>query len=571
MKLTSTLLCLSLAIGNQANTQTVKFLSAFDSDLNPLAKFSLIGKFSENYLVVYGELDPAYKLLIYDKEGKKIGEKTYDFLNKKSIIFKHPKSAQKTFYVINQKADGDMRYTELATLDGNGELIKDTKLTDTSSFYYVNWKSYDEPNGEYFLLYRTMKSANSRLYVDYVLIDKFGNSAGIKNLSVPFDENFEKLDNVFVSPNGTVYFAIHDQALNYRLGSKLRLYKTQLKDAQPVETEIYLKENKPVELAFAADPDNQFIAFGGLYANFYTHTIEGAMTLIYNTSTNRADDIIYMPFDKGFKKELKAGISSIPIEDLINKTVLQYLQVNADKSVSMVADLIAKRLNASRPALTSYGVNRNSYWDGSSNSFVTPSQSFDQIRTDIATRQLPPVNNGTGLGMAFSAGAASTYFQASNMPDWNRHIADLQTDNLTNPYYREVSSAYYRDMYAFPIAANRMVRKSLVFTVNSYHKKYWKTLVPDFYLPNTPFTNLTTIQFGKNISLINYEVASKTEIFLEQKSFSPDGKLIKQVVCAPGLPVLFHKGQSIRLSESEMLTLYSDPLTGRAGLAIINW
>ena len=581
MKRIFTLLCLYLAFGNNGSAQTINFHSQFDSSFIPQGNYFLVGRMAENYLFIYSDYKTQTKLIICDKDGTPLKEKSYDFVNDESTVAVNLIPNKESWSLIIQTVNGNMHYTQTVKLNAEGEILQDLVKIDSARYDKLKsaavYSMTSSRNGNYFLLYRILRGyATGQILLNYLLLDKDANPLGSKSFFIPFDEVFEVLNNIFLAPNGTVYFALHDKALNYRLGSKIRLYKSDLASDQPFHTEIYLKENKPLELAFDSDPENSFVALGALYSNFYSKDVDGVVAAIFNPATNRLDTVVYMTMDKSFKKDLKKGISGIKVEDLVNQMHLKYFRVNPDKSISIVTDLLSSR-DYYNVTQTSSSVNNPPSQVGV-NGNLMPSQSFDEMRSYIAATTLPSAPDGRRSSSRSpptgSTGGSNNVFaqqRPTNMGEWNNQMSRLQGMGVTSPSWRNAYDSYFQSTYSSSIRKNTMVMKSIVFSIDQNHKPLWKTWVWNLYIPETPFTTVTHLPINNQVSLINYELTQKNDVFLQQQTFSADGKIISQQLAKPQQPLLFHGGNMLRLGDKEVLTLYFDPVRNKVGLASINW
>lgn len=581
MKRIFTLLCLYLAFGSNGSAQLINFHSQFDSSFIPDGNYLLVGRMAGNYLFIYSDYKTQTKLIICDQNGTPLKERSYDFINDESTVAVNLIPNKETWSLIVQTVNVNMHYTQTIKLSAEGEILQDLVKIDSARYDKLKsaaiYNMTSSRNGNYFLLYRILRGySTGQILLNYILLDKDANLLGSKSFYIPFDEVFEVLNNIFLAPDGTVYLAIHDKALNYRLGSKLRLYKSDLKSDQPIQTEIYLKENKPLELAFDSDPENSFVALGALYANFYSKDVDGVVTAIFNPATNRLDTVVYMSMDKGFKKELKKGISGIKVEELVNQMHLKYFRVNPDKTISVVTDLLSSRdyynitqtTNSINSPPSQVGLNGN----------LTPSQSFDEMRSVIAATSLPAAPDGRRSSSRSpptgTTGGSNNVFaqqRPSNMGEWNNQMSRMQGMGVTSPSWRNAYDSYFQSTYTSAIRKNTMVMKSIVFFIDKYHKPLWKTWVWNLYIPETPFTTVTHLPINNQVSLINYELTPKNDVFLQQQTFSEGGKVIGQQLAKPQQPLLFHGGNMLRLGEKEVLTMYFDPVRNRVGLASINW
>ena len=587
MKRIFTLVCLLMGLCNNLSAQMIDFHNQFDSSFIPQGNYLLIGRMDQKYLFLYSDEAQPTKLVICDNKGTKLKEKTYDFFNGQSTVAVNLIPGKDSWSLVVQSVVENMHYTETVKLSSDGEIIGDLKKIDSARYDKLGsaaiYSMTSSRNGEYFLMYRVLRGfGTGKVLLNYLLLDKSANPLGTKSFFIPFDEKFEILNNIFLATNGAVYFAVNDMALNYRLGSNLRLYKSDLSTDQPILTEIYLKENKPMELAFDSDPENKYVALGALYANFYSKEIEGVFTAIFNPATNKLDTVVYLPMEKEFKKDLKKGISGIKVEELVNRMHLKYFRVNPDGSISVVTDLLSERdYYNNKAGANSFGAQRQRSGGSSTNVNAMPSQSFDQMRYDIASTQLPMARSGrvsssqlsqSDLG-ASPSGNNNVFYQQrpSNMGDWNKQMLRSQSEDINNANWQSAYDSYFQQIYSTSIKNNSLVQKTIVFSIDKDHKLLWKTWVPSLYIPETPFTNVTAIPFNNNVTLINYELTQNQKIFLQQQTFSADGKPSSKALGTTKQPLLFHGGNMLRLSENEILTLYFDPVRYKLGLASISW
>jgi len=231
-----------------------------------------------------------------------------------------------------------------------------------------------------------------------------------------------------------------------------------------------------------------------------------------------------MNMDKGFKKDLKKGISGIKVEDLVNQMHLKYFRVNPDKTISIVTDLISSRDYYNAAQSSSSTANQPSQVGVNGN--LMPSQSFDEMRSIIAATTLPTEPDGRRSSSRSpptgTTGGSNNVFaqqRPSNMGEWNKQMSRLQGMGITSPTWRNAYDSYFQSTYSSSIRKNTMVMKSIVFSIDQYHKPGWKTWVWNLYIPETPFTTVTHLPINNQVSLINYELTAKNDLFLQQQTF----------------------------------------------------
>ncbi len=568
-------LLIAFNINLSVQSQSVYYLPPFEMPAGNNNSFQLAGKIDTNYLLYYSRPFNSPEMYYFNPKGELIDIRIMDFI--KPGIATHVNMVSLPEYVnmFVQEIRNEKHYTFVVTIKPDGSLTENPRYIDSTRFdLYGNSAFYSvlsSPDKKRTLLYRVIRGFSSyQVLFNGILLDEKSTIVGSTSFYIPLNPDMEQVANPFINNEGTLFLPVYDKANNYRVGTNLRLYQSVFKNTPPKITEIYLKENKPTELAMAWNERKNQLVLAGLYYNFYDKRIDGAITIYMEPGLNKTDTIIYIPLERNFKKELKSRIYNISTTDAINSMQTRYLNIDESGTVTLLTDMFTNSsfgrklgldgINWETPTETAYRQslatnNANSTQNNRSSSSLNNASS-----SNSTTRGLPADRSIIGLGRN------RNLMNQANTPNTQGF---LQTENakLNQPYqYNNFANA--GDIM---VMNKTLDYKSVIFTIDSSQTSTWKNWARCLYVPGTPFSNVIIMPQNKSVGLLSYEVNNKNIPYLLCQLFQSADKKINQQVGKAGMPMLFYKKNAVIIDNNSSLTLYSDPEQNKLGLAIVKW
>ena len=563
-----------IVVRYHASAQTVQYLPPFDFLFGSESYYQLAGKVENNFLLYYNEPASLPSILSFSEDGSLINTAKLDFINPGKTSTVAMVSFPDRLNLVMQEFRNDKLYTIVASLSSMGKLLNTPKIIDSAAIDLYGSAAFSKvissPNKKYSLLYRIVSGfSSSQILFTGILLSEEGLVKGSTSFYIPFNEELEQPGTVFINNNGTVFLPVFDKYSNYRVGTTLRIYQTGMTSKAPQLTELYLKENKPTELLLDWYEHKKQLVLSGLYHNFYSKRIEGAMAIYLSENKAIPDTVVYIPMEKGFKKELKDHIYNTTMKDAINGLQVRYCKINEDGGLMLLTNMFTNsglnqkwaspNLPMETPAPTAFRQSRRQ----SSNS-QNPQSSLNSYRTISAGSQ-PRFNNqdrsATGTNRTRSAQ------DIVNQQQLNQSQLQNSTDRLSQPIPLP-NTMETKDL----VSMNKTLDyKSVVFTIDSSKTVTSKTWIHNLFIPGTPFSNIIIIPVSNTIGLLNYELNNKNKPYLISHIFQTNDKPRTVPIGNAGIPMLFHKKNAVLINDHELLTLYSNENETKIGLAIVRW
>ena len=566
-------LFIALKISLTVQSQTVYYLPPFEMPAGNNNSFQLAGKIDSNYLLYYSRPFNYPEMYCFNSKGELMDIRVLDFIKPGFATHVNMVSFPGYVNMFVQEIRNDKHYTFVVTINPDGSLAENPRYIDSTRYdLYGNYAYYgllSSPDKKRSLLYRVIRGFSSfQVMFNGILLDEKNAIVGSTNFYIPLNPDHEQTGNLFINNDGTLFLPVYDKANNYRVGTSLRIYQSSFKKGPPKITEIYLKENKPTEMLMDWYPGKNQLVIGGLYYNFYSKRIDGAMTIYVRPEANRPDTIVYMPLEKDFKKELKSRIYNISTTDAINTLQTRYFNIDDEGNVTLITDMFTNSSFGRKT--TSEALN----WE-------TPTEAAYR-QSMIANSNAAAQNTGRDM-LNSSRSNQSTNTNNRIYSDRSiirprssqNQLATPNTQNLQLDESSRLNQPY--QVKNFSNAGDIMVRnktldyKSVVFSIDASYSSTWKNWARCLYVPGTAFSNVIIIPQKKSVGLLSYEVNNKNIHYLLNQTFQLTGKKISQPVGNAGLPMLFYKKNAIIMDENSILTLYSDPEQNKLGLAIVKW
>lgn len=553
------------------SSQKVTYFPSFDLNSANEVGLQLIGQLEGAYVIYRNQPEENAELLFCNEKGEIVKRQAIPFIQKGVTTHVNIIATPTQINFVFQDALNNKEYLQSAVLNAKGEITEPVRCLDSTrldlfgpkAIYHIT-SSEDKKN---ILCYRIIRGfSDDQAYFNAILIDERGQLAGSTLFYIPFNPEMETTGTPYLINRGEFFLAVHDKATNFKLGSKLRLYHSALKNNTPAITEIYFKENKPIEFMMDWWEEKNMLAVGGLYYNFYSKSIEGAYSAFITPGIQKADSLLFNRMDKKFKKGLRSRIYDMSLDDAINSLQTRYFKVLPGGKSILLSDMF-NNFTFSRSMLnnnlsTSSFRNRPS---GYTSTVVTQSPSGANLPTTTTTvRTINPDRASTGTGNRNRQAQPST--PPPPIPTGFPEKVPTATNALLFP--APVTSKDAGDV----MTLNKMMDYKSVYFLNdidvSKNAVAWSR---NLYVPGTPFTDVLILPADSGqIKLLNYEVSKKNVPYLNITHFRGATTNSMQVSTA-GQPLLFYKKNIVWWGKNRILTLYEDSDTGKIGVAEVKW
>lgn len=581
-----------LTITCKTISQQVHFLPSFDVEAREQDRIQLIGKIDSNYYLYIQRPGVGADLLILNDSGQLTKTVPLNFIDQKAGSSVNIVLQGSFINMIVQEIKGNKHFVKTVSLNSNGEQLTEPRNIDSSAYdqygNHVYYRVLTSPNTRQVLLYRIVSGFSSiQILFNGIILNEQGEKLASNFFYLPFNAEMETVGNLFITDEGKLILPIYDRFDNFRLGTTLKLYYSALKSPIPTMMDFYFKEKKLIELMLDWDESKNRIAIGSLYFDFYSKSIEGAMSIFLQPEINSLDTVIYMPIDKPFKKQLKSKIYNVPSKEVVNALRIRYFDVNEKGEIKILSDLLVNagmygkgvpivqgtnspfdnRQNYLRTIPTSPGSNTQ---EREISNYVIANNTSTAIapgsqRTQIADRSsVGTGNTNTNTTSARSSGARLATGQQNLDGNFSRNQTSmLNTNNANQPLSTSM------DARNLALNSKTISYKSVLFQADSTQAIPGKSLSSNFFVPGSEFTNIIIVPGSRGLGLINYELNPKSNPVLTQFQFNRDGSITQAPIGKSTDPLLFYKRNSIIYEKNNMLSLYVEPQTNRLGLVVV--
>lgn len=565
--------------------QQITYLAPFEMDTENEDAFQLIGKINQKFLLYHHAPGHEAELICFNDSGY-----IEKFLSLPQIKNNSTRNIgmigrKDRFTLLTQHAENGKLYAGITHYNETGP-ISETSIIDSVRLDIYGrqgiFNIVNSPQKKYTLLYRILAGFSaSQIKIETIRLDSLGHFTDATGFYINFQADLDMFSPPVISDEGEYYWPVYDKPYNYKLGTTLRIFQMALNSKTPLSSEVYLKENKPVEIQVRPLPEKKTLAFGGLYSNFYKKGLEGAFYGFVRMGAKKADSLCWMPMDKKFKRDLKSGVYSIPFDDVINSIQLRQFQVYPNGTVTVLADMFNNFTGLRLSGFNNQSNLTRNRFNSPANTGVTnpvsaltntqQSGSNTSTRT-IANDRASSPNPDMGTRGGGSLRRNTSRLTESGVPAVQQNAAA----GLDAPF-QPMAPAYMPEAITPKNAGNVLMRnktmdyKTVVFTAGA-NGMQWKNWTKNLYVPETPFANILQLPDSSGKwQLINYEINQKNVPYLRNIILENIEKPVAQKLDKPGKPFLFYKSNALLIGQQEILTLYVDPETQQAGLAIIKW
>lgn len=554
------LLCIlltTLSVGGNAQQVIYHEVSSFQAA--PDSRVQLIGETANKQIAFHYRPGKLAELIYFDKQGIIKQQVSLPFIDHSWVTQVQAGFNEQSITFILQGKKENRHYVQSASTDHEGNLRTALTVLDSTDYKTFGLNAYykivSSASRQFTTLYRFVTGFSKDLaWFNAVLLDAQLQKAGVVNGYIPIDFEFESIGPVFLNEKGQFFFTVSDKALNYRLGSEVKLYQTRFDSLSLAPVRIYLKEKKPVELLMTWNDQTDRLVMGSVYYDFYEKHVNGALYLFYDPVRGRCDTIVYTAFDKSLTKDLKKKIHGIPLKDALNNMHSRHLYYTKSGSLVLVSDMYnnstfsgpPNRLNRPQKATTAYPA-------GQANGISSNIQE-NRLSPPISTKRNSPAPDNTLISY-----------------DPYRNLAKSQ-EALKQQGESDRPAELSAVQIASLLTANKeMDFKTVVMGIDPSLKPARPSWVRSLFMPQTPFTTAVLLTGDSAVSVFSYELSPARHAYLYRQTMSLYGKSVQQQIMTERKPMLYFGRDILTQHGRTLYTLWRDPLTGNLGLAELNW
>ena len=369
-----------------AIAQSIQFSDSLDL-LTRSFYYDIVGLVHGNPLAIRTLPEKRFAELIqFDSSCEVRSVKPLYFLQLGNLVRSDIFPNEDSWDIVWQMRSGDQYYILTERLDESGNptepiFILDSLDAHDSLMKYLPEKIIASVNRRFVMSFLSWPAKeDGNLSIRTHLMDRTTGQLSMGSISIPFRNGLDRISRPFLDDQGHIYFAKYDEPLNYRLETGITVYQVPLHGDVAPYPEILIKERKPVD--FAVHIEDGVLHLGALYANFYSHKIEGILHLSLNLQEGVWDTVQYHVFSEDLQKQLRKGYFGISPKEIMNSLTIQqfeyskeagcYALINLthtqyksrDPNFSRDSALFAPR-QASDPLLGGYGPRRTRWARGS--------------------------------------------------------------------------------------------------------------------------------------------------------------------------------------------------------------
>lgn len=576
-----TIAILLFFFSGQVISQQIHFSETSNWRLDSGARIQMLGYSGDHPVAMQFIPHQPAQLIVFDQKGRLNTQVSCTFIDPTWISQVQVSLQEGGILYLLQGQKNGKHYVATACTNEKGELTGSFQYIDSTdyfswgpmAYYRVTWS----PDKRSAALSRFASGfSDSQLLFNALLVDGSGQLKGKVYSYLPVNFDMEMIGNVFLNDRQELFFTLLDKPQNFRLGSAVRIYRSGFDSSPPRLMSVYLKENKPAELLMTwSDASNQLV-LGGLYYNFYSRHLEGALYIFMNSVTERCDTIVYHTMDRIFKKKLKDRIYGMSVSEAVDNMTSQWLGYTRSGALILATEMFNNSAIAGRTSDPASPVSsRRSIYNNASNA-----------NKDIQLTS--PLNNNNAAGSRTTGSSSRSLYQdrtgASNSNSTTtpsvRNTGRVVDD--PNSYFTRNQQTYLKEEgqpnnsvrgYGEDlISANKHLDyKTVLFGLDDSLKCLSKSWLRSLYIPQTPYSVATLLPADSTIGLISYEINDKNRSFLLHQSVQPEGQPVQRVILdESNRKIFFHTALLVQKRKC-LVMLYEDKATGNLGLAEISW
>ncbi|MEO8415157.1 MAG: hypothetical protein ABI472_15970 [Ginsengibacter sp.] len=307
----------------RAMSQQITYSQPESDDIRTL-DFEIVGKVSGNFLV-YKSVRNKYTVSIYENDMKLKDKVDLDFIPDKTINVDF--IAYSNFaYVIYQYQKRNILHCMAASIDGNGNLVKQPIELDTTyiSFFADN-KIYSTINSEdksKIMIYKIQKK-NDKYNFTTALFDDSLRLLHISRIATPYEDRKDIFSDFFVDNSGNFVFT-----KGAKLNSRDYLQQLSLVTKAPmqnnfIQNDLNLSGNYLDDIKLKIDNVNGQYLINSLFYTRRNGNIEGLYTAVWDKKNEKPVSENFAQFNDTIRNEAKTeGGTRLAFNDYFIRDVI---------------------------------------------------------------------------------------------------------------------------------------------------------------------------------------------------------------------------------------------------------
>ena len=536
-----------------STAQTISFSNLFTIDAYNTS-FSILGKSGEKIFVLSKTMGKSPVLLELNNQLEEINSTEQPaFRNSIVQTFIPTKEGAD---IIHEKFERGYRSYQLYRTNLKTENTKE--IIRLPYEMGNNWEFIASPENKYFLIYNLAEVKNDSVKINMILIGSDYEAIDGKMFSFYVEDGFDRLGNVFIDESGNIYTMVYDQPQNYKLGSRLKLYKYILQTGKLLRKEYYLKEKKPAEVHLSFLPSKNQIHLHSLYYDFYKKEVNGIFSAVLDEKLELIKPFNYHEFEKQFKKDLNTVNSGVSSSNLMNYLRINNISVNEDGSSFASLVLESAYIRDANMDLFPAPVKINTSSVMDNDPFFGLMQREQLIRREMGIGGRGQRSQRSSSMATPVVGYSEAYFSVMNQrPDLF----------FTNP-----DTTGMNKKIEPPFLKMKIYDRQVVFSFDPDARMIWKKWFETEDQSIINKTPLVPAETENSIVSVYYRhnVKDKTELAITRIT-KPDGTFIDKTLVLPENISLLTTGPLYKLSNNQAAILYLDNQLNKVGLAKVEW
>lgn len=322
------------------------FLGKPFPESSPSGHFSFLGGDDRSIYILHAEMGTLKNLLVYDHQLQLQQRMPISFLQNQIPILILPRDSV-TDFLYETVTDSSTYYTLIQETDNK---VSQRLIAQLQAETAPRWILTTSKKNQYFLLYSLAGLTADSVKLNVVILNKEYEILDDRQFRFYVDRQFDRISDLYLDDEGNVYTIISDRPLNYRMGSRLRLFKYNPLEGRLLKKEYYFKEKKPAEIKLTFSSHSNQLYLHALFVDFYTKNIQGIVCGILDENLEMRVPFSYFEFDKSFKKQLNTYTSGIASAALMN--FLKFNSVSVDSNGVSYASLTLETDRLMAPVAT---------------------------------------------------------------------------------------------------------------------------------------------------------------------------------------------------------------------------
>lgn len=549
---TTLIICFFLLIHwlHYGQSPVVNLCEPFPSAISS-GHYSFLSSDKRYIYILHSEAGQFKNLLAYNHQLQLVRQSDLSFLNNNFPLLIVQKDSV-TNFVCETITDTATVYTLIQLQE---EKITSREIATFSSDAGNRWMMMASKNNHYFLLYSVAGYGTDSILLNTVLLDKDFEVTDGQQFRFYLERQFDRMGELSLDDDGNIYTLISDRPLNYRIGSRVRIFKYNTVSGRMIRKEYYFKEKKPSDIRLTFSSSGKTIYLHALYVDFYTKNINGTVHGVLNENLELLTPFVYYDFDKNFKKQLNTYNSGVAAASLMN-----FLRLNAVSADSNGNTFARITLETDRLTLSSVTDGKNISSKNTSIMEEDPVMGILQ-REQLIRRQMGYRTPVRGRRFGGTSEPTMDYSEAyATVMGQRPDLFFMSSDTSGNT---KTSAGFVR---------NKIYDRQLLFAFDKTAKTKWHCWYEtedQSILKRLPLIPTETEHDFVSV-YYRHNSRGKTELAFTRVSKS-DGSLYDMPLVLPAHITLLTTIPILKINTSQIAIFYLDASLNKAGIATLVW